>query len=238
MQLQWSEFRRGTSRGLPIFAGYLPVAIAFGLLARGHDVPLSITSAWSLLVFAGASQFIALELYAAGASFLGIVVTTLLVNARHVLMSAAVAERMNRAQFRSSRLRALVAFGVTDETFAVATSQKAIGIEFMLALELTAYCGWQVGTLIGHVGGSLLPPMVQTSFGVLLYALFISILIPQVVERPRMLLVAVAGAAANAVLSVLGVDNGGVRLLIAIVVGATVGAVVLDAKVEQPGSDT
>ncbi len=216
---------RGALAGIPIFAGYLPVAVAFGLLARTHDVSLGATTAWSVLVFAGASQFIALELLAAGTSVLGIIVTTFLVNARHLLMSGAVAERL-----RGGRLRGLVAFGVTDETFAVACTTEQLSSEFMLGLEIVAYSGWVTGTVLGFLGGAVLPEVVQASLGILLYALFVAILVPQTLDRPRTILIVGAAAGAHLALTILALGRPGVRLLVAIVVGSVAGALLPDGE--------
>lgn len=211
--------RRGALAGVPIFAGYVPVAVAFGLLARSNGIDVGATTAWSVLVFAGASQFIALELYAAGTSVVGIIITTLLVNGRHVLMSASVAERM-----RDARLRPLVAFGITDETFAVSGGAPSLSSEYMLGLELVSYGGWVAGTVVGFLAGSFVPPVVQAALGILLYALFIAILIPGVIDRPSMLIVAGSSALAHVAMTAVWDGPAGVRLMLAILAGATVGA--------------
>ena len=82
------DFKDALKSGLPIFIGYVPPAIAFGILAKSSGVSLIETMMFSGVVFAGASQFIALNLLMTGMGFSGIILTTLLVNFRHFLMSS------------------------------------------------------------------------------------------------------------------------------------------------------
>jgi 4-azaleucine resistance transporter AzlC len=219
------SFAQGVTAGLPILAGYVPVAIAFGLLARDQALGVGIATASSALVFAGASQFIALQLLASGASAAQIIITTLLVNFRHFLMSGSLAEKL-----RLTKLRPLIAFGVTDETFAVASSARAPNRPFMLGLELTAYLAWVLGTALGYQAGALLPAVVQAGFGILLYALFISMLVPQSIDHPEYALVALIAAAINTLLLFVGVESSGIRVLLAIVGGAAGGMVLPERR--------
>ncbi|MGE5606067.1 MAG: AzlC family ABC transporter permease, partial [Bacteroidota bacterium] len=147
--------KRGFAAGFPVFVGYFPVAVAFGILSKTTGLSVGDSVAFSVLVFAGASQFMALNLIKAGAAFSGIIFATLLLNLRHLLMSASLAAKIAAPD---KRWLPAVAFGVTDETFAVsATNYGPLGIPFLLALEGTAYLGWVGGTLMGYLAGSILP---------------------------------------------------------------------------------
>lgn len=86
--------KEGWLAGAPVVIGYFPVAMAFGLLAKAVHVPLLEACLFSLIVFAGASQFMALELLRAGVATGGIVAATLLLNLRHLMMSASLAVRL------------------------------------------------------------------------------------------------------------------------------------------------
>ena len=81
----------GVQRGYPIFLGYVPLGFAYGVLAVQNGIPAVYAVLFSLLVYAGAGQFIAVGMWGAGASVFSIVFTTFVINLRHVLMSAAVA---------------------------------------------------------------------------------------------------------------------------------------------------
>ena len=86
-----SAILTGMKRGFPIFLGYVPLGFAYGVLAVQNNIPAVYAVLFSLLVYAGAGQFIAVGLWGMGASVFSIVFTTFVINLRHVLMSAAVA---------------------------------------------------------------------------------------------------------------------------------------------------
>ncbi|MFP4551425.1 MAG: AzlC family ABC transporter permease [Spirochaetales bacterium] len=223
----------GLKAGLPIFLGYVPVAISFGLLARNTGLTFVETAAFSALVFAGASQFLGLALLASGAGLVSIVGATLLVNLRHLLMSASVAARLSQR-----RLLPMIAFGVTDETFAVAsTHARSHDPRFLVALEATAYSGWLLGTLIGHLFGGVLPPVLQVSFGFGLYALFVILLVGPVKASRLNLLVAAAAAGTHLTLTAADWPAAGIRIVLAILVGAAVGAL-LPAPSSRPEAES
>lgn len=208
------DLRAGIMEGMPIFIGYFPIAIAFGLLAK--SVPLSFLEAgmFSAFVFAGASQFIAASLLAAGVGLPSIVVTTFLINSRHMLLSAAVAARLEGTR----RWYPLAAYGVTDETFAVATTRpEPYGTPYLLGLNTTAWLGWLSGTLAGYVAGGLLPERLQVTMGLLLYVMFLGILMPQVRKDLRVLVVAGLSGAIHWGLNAFGWLPGGWNLVVAIV---------------------
>ena len=219
-QLADRPFAAGARSGLPIFLGYFPVAVSFGLLARNSGLGFGAALGFSGIVFAGASQFMAVLLLAGGTSIPAIVGATFLVNLRHLLMSASVAARLSERY-----LTPVLAFGVTDETFAVAAAlPKARNPKFMLGLEAAAYSGWVSGTVLGHLFGGFLPPVLQTSFGFGLYALFVVLLIGPIKKDLRNILIAAAAAGIHIALSIVDWPSAGLRIVIAMVGGAAVGA--------------
>ena len=219
---------RGVRAGLPVAVGYVPMAMAFGVLARQTGLGFLPAGAMSLLVYAGASQFAALGLLAGGASALAIVLATLVLNFRHFLMSVALSRRLPLRQARDHRSRALpyvLGFGITDETFVVASLQGQLTVHFFLGLIVTVYLAWLSGTLVGAGFSSLIPPVIARGMGVALYAMFIAILIPGVKKSWVSGLVAVAGGllawGASAALPAL---PSGWRIVIAILVASAIGA--------------
>ena len=83
------QLKKGIKAGFPVAMGYLPVAVAFGLVSRASGMPYYSGLLMSLLVFAGASQFVGINLLALGASALEVGVATFLLNLRHLLMTSA-----------------------------------------------------------------------------------------------------------------------------------------------------
>ena len=199
----------GLTASIPIASGYIPVAITFGLIARSADLTTIDALAASLLVFAGAAQFLAVGMYGAGLPALQIVVAGFLLNLRHLLMSSVIARHLPR---RSILVRSALAFGITDEVFGVASWRSADGgtLEpaFLAGLEIGAYSAWTLGTVAGAALGDVLPAGLRIAMGLALYALFSSLLAGQIRAarshgRNRVVRVVVAAAVAIVINTVL-----------------------------------
>ncbi len=174
------SFKAGLISGIPIAIGYIPIAIAFGLLAKTTGVPNYGSMFMSFLVFAGASQFVAVNLLAIGATLPEIILTTFILNSRHFLMTASISQRLE--ENLSKKWLALLSFGVTDETFMVASvrEEEKLPPTFLLGLNLIAFSSWNIGTWAGIFLGASLPASIQSSMGIALYAMFIGLLIPSI----------------------------------------------------------
>lgn len=220
-----SDFGRGMKAALPIVLGYVPIGLAFGALARQIGLSLWQIGLMSALVYAGSSQFIAVSLLGVGASLLTIVVTTFLVNLRHLLMSSALSPHLPGL---SGRFLALLAFGVTDETFALNITRlrsESLTRHDILGVHLTSQSSWFLGSLLGGVVGTLIPP---GSFGVdfALPAMFICLIVLQVRHRLDVGVVVLAGGLALG-LTVASPGSHYVAITAA-VVAATIGVAVHD----------
>ncbi len=171
------ELKRGMVMGVPIALGYIPIAMTFGVLSKTAGVTLWESFLFSSMVYAGASQFMAINMIMLGNGFLQIVIATLLLNLRHFLMSASLSQRMD---IRGSKLLPFISFGVTDEAFSMASSCKErIDTLLFMGLHLITYTSWVSGTLLGYLSGELLPASLSSSMVIGLYAMFIAILVPQ-----------------------------------------------------------
>lgn len=222
-----TTFIQGLKAGLPIAIGYLPIALAFGLLARSAGVSLLVTVLMSLLVFAGASQFIAVNLIALGTQAWEIVLTTLVINLRHFLMSASLSQRL--APGLSKSWRSLLAFGVTDETFTVASlqTQSILTAPFILGLNLIAYASWALGSGLGVLLAGGLPPTLQASMGIALYAMFIGLLVPSLRNGLPVVIVVLAAVVLQALMNwvpALGFLATGWKLVISAALASMIGA--------------
>ncbi len=188
-----SDVLRGLKAGLPVAAGYLPVAVAFGLLARQSGLTVGQALGMSAWVYAGASQFAAVNLIGAGVPALQIVLATFLLNLRHLLMSTSLAARLEGLPASASQPGGrrppawLLGFGITDETFVVAglgglAEGGAAGVPAFgfLGLIVMAWLAWGTGTLAGALLAGLVPLELAASLGVGLYAMFIGLLVPTI----------------------------------------------------------
>lgn len=188
-----SGFVNGLKAGVPIAVGYIPSAVACGILCRTAGLTAAESVFMSFIVFAGSSQFVALNLLLIGAGQLEIVLATALLNMRHIMMSSVLARRL-KPQISAIK-RVLIYFEMTDESFSVAAMRKEplLSSEFMFGLNIQGHFTWTFGTLAGYLGTSFLPKSVQDSMGIAIYALFIGLLIPSVQKnRPALITTSIA----------------------------------------------
>ncbi|WP_269431648.1 AzlC family ABC transporter permease [Bacillus sp. JCM 19034] len=97
-----TPFKKGLKIGIPVAIGYIPIAIAFGLLAKSAQISDIVTLMMSLIIFAGASQFIGINLIMAGVAYWEIVFTTFLLNVRHFLMTASLSQRLPKTHRKNA----------------------------------------------------------------------------------------------------------------------------------------
>lgn len=187
-----TSIRQGLSAAWPICLGYIPIGIAFGVLAQKAGLyPMEIML-MSILVFAGSSQFIAISMLSADAGAVSIIMTTFAVNLRHLLMSSSLAVFLGNT---ARKKLYLFAYGVTDESFAVnhtRFSQKIWSIDHSLVVNHTANIAWVVSSIIGGYGGRFLH---EGAFGIdyALTAMFICLLIFQLKGRFYVITALIAG---------------------------------------------
>lgn len=194
------DFKNGILAGLPVIFGYLPVCIAFAIVARQAGFGVWETCSFSLFVFAGSSQIMAAGMFAQGAGLAAIVVATFILNLRHFIMSACVLNRMKEAPVWQ---KALAMFGNTDESFAIFTTEKEENctLSFFVGVALSTYLIWNVSTLLGALALDFLPEIVLASTGIAIYAMFITLLTPKLVGNGRLAALAAMTGLCNLFLS-------------------------------------
>ena len=184
------SFFAGVKAGMPVCVGYFSVSFGFGAMAiaQGLTIWESILISASNLTSAG--QFAGLTVIAAGAAILEMVLTQLVINSRYALMSLALSQRMGERIGFLPRL--FIAFSNTDEIFALAMAHKEpLTVPFMLGLGGLPIIGWTGGTLLGALAGSVLPEMIRTALGVMLYGMFIAIVVPPARQEKPVLVTAI-----------------------------------------------
>jgi 4-azaleucine resistance transporter AzlC len=173
-------------------------------------------------VYAGASQFIAAGLFAAGVPPLSIVLTTFIVNLRHMLMSASIAPHL-RAW--SKPVLSVFAYQLTDETFAVHSTRFVSGTPNKveaLCVNAMAQAAWVSGSLLGAIGGQFVPDPKPWGLDFALPALFVALLVLQIHDRVQVIVALLTGLVAVG-LTLLGLGQWAVVL--ATLVGATLGVI-------------
>ena len=232
-----NSFRAGLRDGLPIALGYFPVSFTFGMLAISQGLPAFQAVLISATNLTSAGQFAGLTVIAAGASLLEMALTQLVINLRYALMSLSLSQKLDS---RVTLLqRCIVAFGNTDEIFAVASSKPGtIGARYLYGLILGPVLGWTGGTLAGAVASGLLPAMVQSALGVAIYGMFIAIVVPPARQfRPvlAVVLIALELSCGFAWLPVLRQVSAGFAIIFCTVLAAGAGALLfpLEEKEEE-----
>lgn len=183
---------QGLAAAWPICLGYLPIGLAFGVIAQKAGLSTLQIGLMSLLVFAGSAQFIAVSMLAGGAGLASIVLTTFAVNLRHVLMSSSLALYLGGT---GRRLLSLFAYGVTDESFVVNLSRFQRGnwgIMRALVVNHSANLVWISATIAGGYAGEFIPEGLL-GLDYALTAMFIGLLVTQL-RGKRYLLTAFASA--------------------------------------------
>ncbi len=196
-----NNYLYGIKKSIPVFFGFLPVAITFSIMAIGAGMTDVETVAMSVFVFAGASQIMSVGMISAGAGMISVVIATFVLNLRHVIMSTCVFKRI---RIRNPLLKLLGAMAITDEGFALITTEDKdrCDVPFMLGVITLTYLSWVFGTVVGVLASNILPDIVADSFGIALYALFIALIAPDIKKSLRLLLTVAATALINCVLCV------------------------------------
>lgn len=189
----------GLVAALPIMMGYLPIAFAFGVAASRAGLSMAEAVMLSLVIYAGASQFLALTLVTSGAPILVAAVTLMAMNLRHLLYGPALMKEAGQDAARS--WVGIWGWGLTDEVFGQAlgalSQGKRFSEKYMFGLGLAAYATWALGTGVGAwAGGGVLEayPALNAALGFMLTALFLSLLL-SILSKPALAAVAAAGLA-------------------------------------------
>ena len=230
-----NEFIRGIKKGFPICLGYIPVSFTFGLIAvkMGFN-PLEATII-SMTNMASAGQFAGIRLIEGGAPYIELVITTFVINLRYMLMSLSLSQKV--ASDMPFYKRAVMAFCITDEVFALAAMEKDdVSFPFFGGL-MTPIAGWTLGTFLGAVASSLLSPMLQGCFGIALYCMFIAIIIPPARKGRKVAIAVVVSALLSCLFKyVPGINvlsksgGGGWAIIVAAILGAAICASIKEIK--------
>ncbi|MGD8960366.1 MAG: AzlC family ABC transporter permease [Desulfobacteraceae bacterium] len=214
-------FQAGLRAAWPISLGYIPIGLAFGVLAQKAGLSPAAVALMSVLVFAGSSQFIAVSMLAHGAAPAAIIMTTFVVNLRHLLMSSSLSVFLASA---SRKKLLLFAYGVTDESFAVnhaRFSRGDWGLGRALVLNYFANLTWVISTVAGAICGQFIPAGFL-GMDYALIAMFICLLVFQLKGRLYVLTAVFAGGLA-VVLALL--MPGNAYIVLASIGAATLGVI-------------
>lgn len=233
--LNRTAFREGIRDGIPIGLGYFAVSFSLGIAAKNAGLSPFQGFLASLLCNASAGEYAGFTLIAAGAAYVELAIVTLITNARYLLMSCAMSQRLNPEMPGYHRL--FMAFHITDELFGIAIARPGcLNPYYSYGAVLAAGPCWAIGTALGAAAGSLLPLRLVSAFSVALYGMFLAVIIPAAKKDRVVAGLIICCFAASLCMSCLPVFSGissGTRTIILTLVLSTAAALLFPKTEEE-----
>ncbi len=221
-------FLKGMKAGIPIALGYFAVSIALGITARQAGITSWQAALTSLLINASAGEYAGFSLIAAGATYLEVLLMEAVANARYLLMSASLSQKLRSEVSTWQRL--LLGFTVTDEIFGVSIGLPvALDPFFTYGTFCVATLGWTSGTFVGAVLGDVLPLRLISALSVGLFGMFISVFIPEAKKNRTvavLVIISFLASLAFTYLPILSRISEGIRVIL-LTVAISLGAAIL-----------
>lgn len=199
-------FKKAFPYTIPVLTGYLFIGTAFGVMYAEKGYSFLWAMLMSIVVYAGSGQYLAVNFFVPGVSFLQVIFLTFMVNVRHVFYGISLVERFNR--FGKSRWYMI--FALTDETYSLlCTTKVPKGVDeekFLLAISIMDHSYWVLGSVIGAIAGNLLP-ISSEGIDFAMTALFIVIFIEQWMEKKNRLPEMIGIIIAVVALQIFGASN-------------------------------
>lgn len=213
-------FQRGMKDAVPIGLGYFAVAFSLGIAARNAGMNAFQGFLLSFLNNASAGEYAGITVIAANASYIEIAVVTLIANARYLLMSCAMGQRLKPGLSFGHRL--LMGYDITDELFGIAISRPGYLEPFYTyGAMLTAIPCWAAGTACGIIAGNIMPARVVSALSVSLFGMFLAIIIPPAKKDKvvaALIILAFAASYASSCLPLISSISEGTRTIILTVI--------------------
>ncbi len=170
-------FKKGMRNGVPIALGYFAVAFALGITAQNAGLTALQATLASFTNNASAGEYAGFTVIAASSGYLEMVVMQLVANARYLLMSFALSQKVPSDMPLHHRM--FVSYGLTDEIFALSIAEpNKLNPYYSYGIFSVAIPGWSLGTMLGVVMGNILPANIVSALSVGLFGMFIAIVVP------------------------------------------------------------
>lgn len=227
--------KKGLRDGIPIGLGYFAVSFAFGILAVESGCTVFESVLISLTNLTSAGQFAGVTVIAQAGTLLEMALTQFVINARYMLMSIALSQKVDSG-FRGI-WRWILGFGITDEIFAAAIqSEPPVRKSYFGGLMFLPVIGWTSGTFFGAFLGNILPEILTNALGVALYGMFIAVVIPKSAEDSHVFVTVLLAVAISILLKYVPVFAGissGFAIILCAILASAVGAMVFPVKEEE-----
>ncbi len=232
------DILRGARDGLPIALGYFAVAFSLGITAKTAGLTAAQGFIASFLNHASAGEYALFSLIAAGAAFWEVAVVICITNARYLLMSAALSQKISPdTPFFH---RPLIGFGITDEIFGLGVARPGwLSPVYLYSAFLVADLFWASGTATGITAGNILPASAVSALSVAIYGMFLAIIIPPARKDKVVLALVLISFAASLAFSVLPVVrelSTGMQTIILTVAISALAALLFPIKGKEGGA--
>lgn len=235
------NYKRGLIAGIPIALGYLSVSFTFGIIAVSYGMTWWEAVLISMTTVTSAGQFSGIQTMQIPGAYLTMLISQFTINVRYSFMSVSLSQKLDK-KF-SGIWRWIFGFMMTDEIFAVASSEKEVSRSFFAGLASLPYVGWALGTLLGALLGNVLPGSVMSALGLAIYGMFVAIVIPGMKQNKSVIAAVMLAAILSVLLTVLPVVNkmpAGIKISICAIVASLVMAFARpiddDTESETPGA--
>ena len=221
--------------GLPIALGYFAVAFSLGITARNAGITAIQGFIMSMLNNASAGEYAAIAAIKDNAPYFELAILILITNARYLLMSAALSQRLSPDLPWYHRL--LIGFDITDEQFGIGIVHPyPLPPEYLYGSYTLTIPMWAGGTAVGIVAGNLLPPIVVNALSAAIYGMFIAVIIPPARKSRPVMVIVLASFAASGLFSLIPVFAGlseSMRIIILTLVISVAAAIIRPIKEEE-----
>lgn len=228
-------FRDGIRDGIPIALGYLAVSFSLGIAAKNAGLSVFQSFIVSALCNASAGEYAGITLIAAKAAYIEIAIMTFIANARYMLMTCALSQRISPDTSLIHRM--IMGFYTTDELFAISISRPGyVNPFYMYGAVAVAAPGWAFGTALGAIAGSILPLRLVSALSVALYGMFLAVIIPPARKDKiiaGIIIFCFAASYAAASLPIFSGISEGTKTIILTVVISTAAAVLFPRNIEE-----
>jgi branched chain amino acid efflux pump len=221
------DFRRGFVTTAALWTGNIPFAFAFAALAREAGFSLLETQALSLFVFAGSSQLAIVNLVSAGAGFASVVLTTAIINLRHVLYGLSLDKLWPR---RTKPPRSALAYVLVDESYGLTIKDTLEGggsPAFFFGSGVSIFLSFNAATFAGALAGGKLADATDLGLDFIFPLTFLLLLLPLLRQRSDFL---VAATSVALVMVLDGRVSSGAALLIAVLIAIVAGSLIADRR--------
>ncbi|MEE1248280.1 MAG: AzlC family ABC transporter permease [Lachnospiraceae bacterium] len=225
-------YKKGLKDGIPIALGYFAVSFTLGIAAKNAGFSAFQSMITSMLINASAGEFAGFTLMAAGAGLLEVILMEAIANARYLLMSCALSQKLSSDTPLHHRL--LLGFYLTDEFFGLSVSvPKTLNPFYTYGMISLGAPAWAFGTYFGCLMGNVLPVNIVNALSVSLYAMFLAIIVPPARKNKVLLVLIIISMLSSYLFGILPIIreiSSGVRIILLTILLSGAAAILFPIK--------